>query len=118
MSEYSKISTPASGGRERRCLQCDSVIPAGSQVCLMCGAELETASPEFEDASRAEQDAIEERVAETSAVSGGEELPLPEARKAAVVDGGVMESVWEERQSRIVFWMTNAAFLITGILVR
>lgn len=82
----------------------------------MCGAELETASPEFEDASRAEQDAIEERVAETSAVSGGEELPSPEATKAAVVDGGVMESVLEERQSRIVFWMTSAVFLITVII--
>jgi len=90
---------------ENRCPHCDSVVPEGSAVCLMCGAEMpltDTAVP---------PKPANEQPAETPVVE-----PVTEPSDAP----DVVEFVMRERQSPLVFGLTAvfAIFiLIMGALV-
>lgn len=126
-----------------RCEQCDSVIPAGSTVCVMCGAPVGKAEAEsdapVEPSPVPPEDEIETDGAGEQMVSDGEVepsasqepvAPIPATyRPLQSVDAPAVEAAMEEederlyiesrlveRQSHIVLWMTGAVFVITTML--
>lgn len=110
MSEDSDFSTVNPPGNQPRCPHCDSVVAAHSTRCLMCGAELEPIDKESAPDDSVEDSPISEERGESS---------LPElalAPQGAKSDPGVVESVVEERPSRILMWMTGVVFVVTAML--
>ena len=116
-----------------RCAQCDSVIPAGSAVCVMCGAPVDRAeaegdalvapSPITDEASEPDAEAEQAAPQELAAPIPPTFRPLqpvdgaPGPETVEGVDGRpYIESRLIERQSHIVFWMTGAVFVITAML--
>lgn len=119
------------GTQPLRCAECDSVIPAGSDVCVMCGAdapseegvvaEHQESSAEANEADDRRSPTIDE-ADDTADVSQSQEPLAP----AAFAEQGpeptitheppradVFESTLVERQSSVVFWMTGVVFVIT-----
>lgn len=103
------LSTPK---KDVRCPNCDSVIPAGRDRCVMCGERLETVEPvpesgevSIETAAPVAPDRVhEEQVAKAprSTVAGEED--------------GVIVSPIEERQSPVVLLMTLVAIVLTALV--
>lgn len=115
-----------------RCSNCDTVIPAGSGVCLMCGESHpgtvrdsdirhEPVAPEPTVATKTLADEMEGGAPESieQAIVGPTE---PGNAPAITVSAGdprgpaIFESQLSERRSHAVLWMTGFTFVITAIL--
>lgn len=118
-----------------RCAECDSVIPADSDVCVMCGAtiragEVASSDVDYEASSNAEETGD----GPTSGIEqASERTDIPQRQESMETAGqfeqgpeptisleplhpDVFESKLVERQSNVVFWMTGVAFVVTILL--
>ena len=115
MSETGEVGTGQPISDPVRCKNCDSVIPAGNDVCLMCGAPAHLAP-----AHRAQTHDAPARRVEHTQPDPDDDVTPPEptlsATGMAPAGPSVFETVVVERQSRAVLWMTGVAFIVTLIL--
>lgn len=99
---------------DRRCPQCDSRLPAGSDRCLMCGYVLPPA-PEQPDTQPLEEPVVAGEMAAAPEPVDVAATPEPagEASEQDEPPLAVVTSVVRERQSGVVFWMTAVVVALT-----
>lgn len=105
-------------GGPRRCRECDSVIAAEDERCLMCGAPLGPSHvSEASDSDRQVPDeaADVEASDETSFVGESRGLAEPDDEVASE-QTPVFESTMRERQAPLTLWMT-AGFVIVIVII-
>ena len=83
---------------ERRCPNCDSVVPPGASLCVMCGAEMVV--------SRSDSATVTEEVFE----------PAADPQADEVFAAPIFESKMREKQSTAVSWLTGFFVIIIVIL--
>lgn len=86
-----------------RCPACDSVIPAGSDRCLMCGTEVEAS---LED----------NPAAETDLGPDSDEVNLDKVEPELSLTQNIVVSQMKERESQVTFWFTAGFAIIIVVL--
>ncbi len=81
-----------------RCPDCDSVVPSGAILCIMCGSKLD-------------EKELHQEIAQKQETS----TRISEAEAHDVAGTDVFESVMRERKTRSLFWMVIVISLLTLI---
>ena len=99
-----------------RCPACDSVVNHADERCLMCGAELEPAAPEAQEAPEvlAEEPAVTGAAEDMDETVPDHETTGPEETSDSQTQQ-VFQSTMVERQSPLTLWLT-AAFTIAIVM--
>lgn len=101
-----------------RCPNCDSVIPSGSQRCLMCGTPIEQQGESGQEDLR-----FDASTGEINPIGFSAPTPVSDTSdriEFAETDTRVIESEMKERLSPVTFWLTALfAVIVTslGILI-
>lgn len=116
-----------------RCPNCDSKMPPGTPVCLMCGAEMVVVAPVAPRPAAKKElkpSPIPAGTPPTPALAPPNEPPLVQPKteeiKPSPIPAGtpvpptneptIIQAVMHERQYPLVFWMTAVVVFITAIL--